>query len=383
MEMLQSWLVILPVCTAIGWAIGSLQFCHFSLGSSAVLFVAMGLGALGASMPPAIRDLGLMMFIYAVGSETSEGFWEALTKRGPKLALTAAVTVFAGFLTVVLYGCWAGLSPFAMAGLFGGALTSTPALATAMDGLSPQQTVLLTTAYGLAYPAGIIGVVLFVQLIGRLERVDIAAEEQRMGSRSEGDSPAGTPMNPTKTASPIPVLAVIGLGYIAGHLPIPLPGGSTANLGSAGGVLLCSIIAACKGTLGRMALVPARPLRFFLREFGLYAFLAGVGMHTGNVIDMETLRNGMDIVFGSIITVTVPMLICWWLSRRLFGIEFLTMLGTITGSMTSTPGLAAATSVSQHRSIIQGYATVYPIALLSMILMIKLLYLFVVPVLLS
>lgn len=386
MPVLESWMIVLPLCTALGCFFGSFTFRHFALGSSAILFAGMALGAAGAELPPAIRELGLALFIYAVGSETGDGFLAALARRGPGLALICAATVGTGFATALLYGLCFDLPPAGIAGLFGGALTSTPALATAMDGLDDAGAALLTTAYGLAYPAGIIGVVVFVQIAGKLEGVDVQAEEAALTAASPlsvrpGDKhEARGAVSATSGTNPLPVLLVIGAGYALGRIPLPLPGQSSVSLGSAGGILLCAILAANKGHAGKFPLLPTPELRLFLRDFGLYAFLAGVGVQTGGLLDLETLRGGIFVLAGSLLTVTLPMLVCRLLCR-VFRIDFLTMLGAVAGSMTSTPGLAAATSVSSHKAVVQGYATVYPLALLCMILMIKVWYLFIVPLL--
>jgi len=320
-----------------------------------------------------------MLFIYAVGSETGGNFLVALLRHGPRLAIVAVVTVVSGFAVALVYGMSVSLPPAGIAGLFGGALTSTPALATAMDGLSPKDMAILSTSYGLAYPVGIMGVVFFVQFIGRIDHINIAQEEKRavtfsdVSSRTVGQSSAFFKDNP------LPVFVVIGAGYMLGQLPFVLPGHCQVTLGSGGGVLICSILAAAKGSVRRLSLVPAPMIRSFLREFGLYAFLAGVGVQTGQMLDVETLRAGLPVMSGSLLVVCIPMLVCWSLGRKLFHMSFLLMLGAVAGSMTSTPGLAAATSVSLHTSVVQSYATVYPVALFTMIIMIKVFYLFIVP----
>ena len=340
MPVLESWMLVLPLCTALGCLFGSFTFRHFALGSSAILFAGMAAGAAGAQMPPAIRELGLALFIYSVGSETGGGFLAVLARRGPKLAAVCLATVTAGFAAALLCGLCFGLPPAGIAGLFGGALTSTPALATAMDGLDPAGTVLLTASYGLAYPAGIIGVVVFVRIAARLEGVDVKAEEDALNAQDAdplparkdgGANPRGTPA-PSAGTSPLPVLLVIGAGYALGQLPLPLPGQSSVSLGQ-----------------------------------------------TGALLDADTLRSGMPVLAARLLTVSLPMLVCRMLCRRVFHIDFLTMLGIVTGSMTSTPGLAAASSVSPHRAVVQAYAAVYPLALLCMIFMIKIMHIVIAP----
>lgn len=384
MSVLESWMIVLPLCTALGCLFGSFTFRHFTLGSSAILFAGMALGAAGAQLPPTLRELGLALFIYSVGTEAGGGLISALARQGPKLAAVCLATVSTGFVTALLCGLCFGLPPASIAGLFGGALTSTPALATAMDGLDGAGAALLTASYGLAYPAGIIGVVVFVQIAARLEGVDVKAEEYALNAapfpvRQDGDADPRGAIPPSAGSSPLPVLLVIGAGYALGQLPLPLPGQSSVTLGSAGGVLICALLAAGRGRAGRLPLLPSPQLRLFLRDFGLYVFLAGVGVQTGAILDAETLRSGAFVLAASLLTVSLPMIVCRLLCRRVFHIDFLTMIGVVAGSMTSTPGLAAAASVSSHRVVVQGYATVYPLALLCMIVMIKIMHLFLAP----
>ena len=59
------------------------------------------------------------------------------------------------------------------------------------------------------------------------------------------------------------------------------------------------------------------------------------------------------------------------LGRLVFKISLLDLLGTITGGMTSTPGLAAADSMVDSNIPSVAYATVYPIAMVFLILFIQ------------
>lgn len=66
------------------------------------------------------------------------------------------------------------------------------------------------------------------------------------------------------------------------------------------------------------------------------------------------------------------MLIAAFVGRLVFKISLLDLLGTITGGMTSTPGLAAAGSMTDSDAPSVAYATVYPIAMVFLIIFIQL-----------
>ena len=373
MSFLHSWIVALSLCIVAGHALGTLKFRNLSLGSSGILFVGMALGSCGAELPEAIQSLGLMLFIYSVGTEAGPGFFAALRGSGIRLAVIGFCTVASGFIATVACGLWFGLEPSSIAGIFGGALTSTPALATALDGLLPEQAMLVTTAYGLAYPVGVVSVVLFIQSIGRIGHVDVRREEVLdEAGRDTVDT------LPCTAVSPVPIVLVIGCGYLAGDIPLPLSEPPT-SLGTAGGVLCCALFAAHMKKIGKITFSIPHAALVFLRELGLMGFLAGVGVRTGGSLDTEALVHGVPVLLSASVAVTVAMSACWLLARNGFGMPFLFTLGAVAGGMTSTPGLAAASSLSARPCVSLSYATVYPVALISMILMIKLLYLFVAP----
>lgn len=373
MSFLHSWIVALSLCIVAGHALGTLKFRNLSLGSSGILFVGMALGSCGAELPEAIQSLGLMLFIYSVGTEAGPGFFAALRGSGIRLAVIGFCTVASGFIATVACGLWFGLEPSSIAGIFGGALTSTPALATALDGLLPEQAMLVTTAYGLAYPVGVVSVVLFIQSIGRIGHVDVRREEVLdEAGRDTVDT------LPCTAVSPVPIVLVIGCEYLAGDIPLPLSEPPT-SLGTAGGVLCCALFAAHMKKIGKITFSIPHAALVFLRELGLMGFLAGVGVRTGGSLDTEALVHGVPVLLSASVAVTVAMSACWLLARNGFGMPFLFTLGAVAGGMTSTPGLAAASSLSARPCVSLSYATVYPVALISMILMIKLLYLFVAP----
>ena len=108
-----------------------------------------------------------------------------------------------------------------------------------------------------------------------------------------------------------------------------------------------------------------------LRQLGLLLFLAEVGTSAGKNLVATFQESGL-LLFGVGAAITVvPMLVAVVVGRLVFKISLLDLLGTITGGMTSTPGLAAADSMVDSNIPSVAYATVYPIAMVFLILFIQ------------
>ena len=177
-------LVALFLVVGLGLLAGKIRIAGISLGSSAGIFVALVFGAFGYHIPANAGNVGLILFVYCVGIAAGPGFFRAFIEQGADLAKLSVLLVALGALTVTVLSWLAGLPPELAAGLFGGALTSTPALAAAMD--AAPDPAIVSIGYGIAYPFGVIGVVLFVQLLPRLVRADLVEESRLYGMIAQG-----------------------------------------------------------------------------------------------------------------------------------------------------------------------------------------------------
>lgn len=151
-------------------ALGNVSIKGIALGSSGVLFVALLAGHYKLTIPDGVSDMGTALFVYCVGLGVGNRFFSSLRSRGKKLVLLAFIIVGAGWLTAWALCTLLGIESSVAAGLFAGACTSTPALAGALEaakaaGLNES---VINIGYGVAYPFGVIGIVLFVQLLPRL-----------------------------------------------------------------------------------------------------------------------------------------------------------------------------------------------------------------------
>ena len=139
-----------------------------------MLFAALLAGHFGLSVPAGIADVGTALFVYCVGLGVGNRFFAALRSRGKSLVLLSAIVVGAAWATAWALSALLGVDAGLAAGLFAGACTSTPALAAAIEAQGAHADA-VNIGYAVAYPFGVIGVVLFVQLLPRLLRADLDA----------------------------------------------------------------------------------------------------------------------------------------------------------------------------------------------------------------
>ncbi len=186
MELLSNTYVAFFVIVALGIAIGNIKVKGISLDLSAIIFVALVFGHFGVKIPGIIQKIGLIFFIYSVGIQAGPGFFKSFKAQGASLIFIAFVVVVSGALTSVgmAYACDIDL-PLVI-GIFTGALTSTPGLAAAIESTKSS---LASIGYGIAYPFGVIGVILFVKIAPKLFKVNIKEEEDDYEREVHADYP--------------------------------------------------------------------------------------------------------------------------------------------------------------------------------------------------
>ncbi|MGJ8672287.1 aspartate:alanine exchanger family transporter [Rubritalea sp.] len=151
---------------SLGLILGNIRIGSFRLGSAAVLFIALIVGHFGYVFPTGVGSIGLVLFIYSVGIAAGGRFFSALRKEGLRPVILALVTMGSGGLIIYLGQQALGLPKDIAIGIYAGAMSSAPALAAGAEALGEAQGIVV--GYGLAYPLGIVGIILFVQVIPKL-----------------------------------------------------------------------------------------------------------------------------------------------------------------------------------------------------------------------
>jgi putative transport protein len=192
LELLAKDYFVLFLVIGFGIALGNVKIKGVNFDTSAVIFVAIFFGYLynlygiKFSIPPIIQSVGLVLFIYTIGMQAGPSFFSSFKEQGTKLIILAGITVITGGLTAVTISYIYDVDMNMMSGLLTGALTSTPGLAASIEASNSS---LASIGYGIAYPFGVLGVILFVKLGPALFRVNIKKEEEEFEKQSNAATP--------------------------------------------------------------------------------------------------------------------------------------------------------------------------------------------------
>jgi putative transport protein len=171
----------------------------------------------------------------------------------------------------------------------------------------------------------------------------------------------------------------IALGVLLGSIPFRLPGiPEPIKLGLAGGPLIVAILLSNFGNKYHIITYTTVSANLMVREIGIAMFLAAVGVSVGKDF-VQTIADGgyIWVVYGAIITI-LPILIVGIIGRLFFKLNYLTLIGLITGSVTDPPALAFANSLSDNDAPMVSYSTVYPLTMFLRVITAQILILFFV-----
>ncbi|SCD20707.1 putative transporter PG_1411 [Proteiniphilum saccharofermentans] len=162
----------------------------------------------------------------------------------------------------------------------------------------------------------------------------------------------------------ISIFIGIALGVLLGSIPFMIPGiPQPVKLGLAGGPLIVAILISKFGPKYKLITYTTMSANLMLREIGIALFLACVGLGAGENF-VETVVNGgyKWVGYGVIITV-VPLLVIGTIGRKVYKLNYFTLMGLIAGSMTDPPALSYANATAGNDMPAVSYATVYPLTM--------------------
>ncbi len=370
---------------AVGYLLGRVTVKGISLGTAGVFIVALVFGCvfykdLSAALTvegqtfvkealKIVENIGLMFFVTAVGFIAGPGFVSNFKKNFKSYVLLGLIVIVSGALACV--GCifvgrnFTELSnselTAMMAGIFSGALTSTPAFSAAKDAVAEGLDSIVSTGYGISYLFGVIGVVLFVQLMPKLLRADVAAEREKITATDTGKKRVYTgKLLDMDDFGLMPLALAILIGVAVGSLKF-----GSFSLTTTGGCLLAGLVFGHFGHIGPVNLMPKATTLKVMRELGLVFFLMGAGISGGS--RFIELFEAVYFVYGIVMTV-VPMIVGFIVAKFVFKLPLFNNLGSLTGGMTSTPALGTLINVTGTEDVASAYAATYPIALISVVL---------------
>ena len=185
-DLLNSSYFALFLIVALGFMLGRIKIKGLSLDVSAVIFIALLFGHFGVIIPKELGNFGLVLFIFTIGIQAGPGFFDSFRSKGKTLIIITLLIICSAALTAVGLKYAFDIDTPSVVGLIAGALTSTPGLAVAIDSTHSP---LASIAYGIAYPFGVIGVILFVKLLPRIMRIDLDKEARRLEKERRSQFP--------------------------------------------------------------------------------------------------------------------------------------------------------------------------------------------------
>ncbi|MBQ3255754.1 MAG: putative transporter [Rikenellaceae bacterium] len=188
----------------------------------------------------------------------------------------------------------------------------------------------------------------------------------------------GNSMRRLREPNLISIFLGIFLGVLVGSIPIAIPGMPQAvKLGLAGGPLIVAILISRFGAHYHLVTYTTMSANLMLREVGISLFLAAVGISAGEgFIDTVVNQGGyMWVLYGIIITM-LPILLVSIFARKVFKLNYFTLMGVVAGSMTNPPALAYSNATAGNDVPAVSYATVYPFMMFLRVLTAQLFVLF-------
>jgi putative transport protein len=173
--------LVLSIIAVTGLLLSTLKMRGVGLGITGVLFSGLFFGHLGWHINDEVlqfvKESGLILFVFTIGLQIGPGFFASLKEQGLPTNLCASVIVLGGAALTVLLGWMLHINPFAAAGLFSGATTNTPSLGAAQQAITilplidPSNKALPALAYAVAYPGGVMGIILALVLLKVIFRI--------------------------------------------------------------------------------------------------------------------------------------------------------------------------------------------------------------------
>jgi len=363
-------LLFIFLIIGVGYLLGNISIKGVSLGSAMILMVALVAGHYGVVVDPLIRNLGLVLFVGAVGLIAGPVFISNFKSKALPYVILGVAIGISGIATTFITSKLFGVSVELALGVFSGSLTSTPGLAAAKD---ISESVEVTAAYGITYLFGVVGVVLFVQLIPKILKKNIAEEVKSFEANLKGETSTSKKEKvlSLRNIEPTGLFAfalTMVLGILLGMISIPLPGGKAFSLGATGGTLFMGLIIGHIKHIGPYSLKPPMMTLKTLRELGLILFLIGAGSEAGAGFIEVVQEYGIMLFFQGMIVTTVPMIVAVFVVLKILKLDIITGLGAICGGMTSTPALAALVDTTSTDEVAIPYAATYPVGMILVIL---------------
>lgn len=380
---------------ALGYILGRITIKGVNLGTAGVFIIALVYGCflynnLSSQLSigevsfvkdalKIVENLGLILFVTSVGFIAGPTFFKNVKRNFKSYVLLGLVIISSASLVciacILIGRNFTELNhdefKSVLVGILSGALTSTPAFSASKEAVGVGELEdYVSLGYGISYLFGVIGVVLFVQLVPKLTKANMKEELNKIKAteNSKDQSKNNKNLIEIDDFGIMPFSAAALIGILVGSINI-----KGFSLTVTGGCILTALILGHIGNIGKISIMPkVNTLRVF-RELGLMLFLIGAGV-SGGAKFIQYFK-GIYFIYGIVITL-LPMIIGFLFAKYVLKLPLLNNLGSITGGMTSTPALGTLIHVTGTEKIASAYAATYPIALIAVVIASKLIIMF-------
>ena len=195
-------ILLLSFVIAAGIQLGKIKVFGISLGITLVLFVGIILGHFGFTVNHNVihffKEFGLILFVYSVGMQVGPGFFSSFRQGGITLNMLACGIVFLGVATALVLHFVTGIPMPTMVGILSGAVTNTPGLGAAQQAYSDMYGVsdnTIALGYAVAYPLGVIGIILSIIFVRYVFRVNFDKENDDLNKEDASHTNEAKPIS--------------------------------------------------------------------------------------------------------------------------------------------------------------------------------------------
>lgn len=190
--------MILALVITLGLCLGKIRVKGVSLGLAWILFIGLIFGHFSLNLDEHLlhflKEFGLILFVYSIGLEVGPSFFSSFKNGGKSLNLLSIIVIALSIITTLAIYSFSGTSITSMAGILSGAVTNTPGLGAAQQAFSDLRHIdapTIAAGYAIAYPMGVLGVILSFIILRFALRID-KTEEDAQAKRGFGHLEAMT-----------------------------------------------------------------------------------------------------------------------------------------------------------------------------------------------
>ena len=177
----------LALVITVGIALGRVKIGGISLGITWILFTGIAASHFGMTVDREvlhfIQEFGLILFVFSIGLQVGPGFFSSFKQGGMTLVSLASAIVMLGVIITYIIHVVTDTPIPTMVGILSGAVTNTPGLGAAQQAYTDASGIndpSISMGYAVAYPLGVVGIIISMIVIRYAMRVRFEKENEAL-----------------------------------------------------------------------------------------------------------------------------------------------------------------------------------------------------------